>query len=236
MRMKQCITSVIEQYLTQAAQDPENRYHSWDFCRKSFSAEHPNELHSLQLGFYLASWGMYRGSGGLLQKNHTIHQGIVDLFYSAEFANLKCTDDKEIFVSDIPEILMLRNRVASHYSSILFKRADNLVKGISPTDTLLSKVILGIYGCVPAYDEFLINGLKHIGIEQRKFNEAGLKAIFDFYEQHKQEIDNCKQAIQEARNICYPVMKIIDMYLWQVGYDLYLETLKTKKIRTQKLT
>ncbi len=60
---------------------PEGRYASFDYCFNYFQdARERDELHGLadgnglllsclQLGFYLASWGMMRGSSRLLQKS-----------------------------------------------------------------------------------------------------------------------------------------------------------------------
>jgi hypothetical protein len=43
---------------------------------------------ALQLGFYLASWGMYRGSGFLLQHAYTIHLGVIDQLVAPQFSVL----------------------------------------------------------------------------------------------------------------------------------------------------
>src|ERR1035437_1937948 len=60
---------------------PESRYASFDYCYNYFqdardavetdrlADEDRRLLSCLQLGFYLASWGMMRGSGDLLQRS-----------------------------------------------------------------------------------------------------------------------------------------------------------------------
>ncbi|WP_298536796.1 hypothetical protein [uncultured Algibacter sp.] len=54
------------------------RYNSWNHCYKAFgNPKLDNNTLSLNLAFYLASWGMYRGSSGLLQKDYKIHIGVV---------------------------------------------------------------------------------------------------------------------------------------------------------------
>lgn len=45
-------------------------------------------MRPLQLGFYLAGWGMYRGSTFLLQHAYTVHLGAVDCLASPRFARL----------------------------------------------------------------------------------------------------------------------------------------------------
>jgi len=167
---------------------------------------------------------MYRGSGGLLQRNHTIHEGPVDIYYSGKFDNLKCFHGCEVTERQISTIISLRDAISNYYQTILFKRGNNDVKPISATDTLTSKIILGTFGCVPAFDNFFVKGLKVANIKKRKFNEEGLNEIFKFYRDNQDEIEQCALFILEQSGKHYPAMKIIDMYFWQIGYDQYLLT------------
>jgi hypothetical protein len=54
------------------AVDEHHRYRSWEHCyryfrqRRHLRADRDIDHAALQLGFYLASWGMYRGSSFLL--------------------------------------------------------------------------------------------------------------------------------------------------------------------------
>ena len=62
--------------------DENGRYRSWEHCYSHFikARGNPNadyDYLSLQLAFYLASWGMYRGSSFLLQKDYRIHIPVV---------------------------------------------------------------------------------------------------------------------------------------------------------------
>lgn len=221
MIAKQDIIGVIEKYIEIAVADKYNRYHSWDRCRDAFNGILKTSDHALELGFYLASWGMYRGSGGILQRNHLVHQGAVDVFNSGKFEHLKCSAVIEVDRTLIKDVLLLRDAIAGEYSLIYFKRSNQLMKPISTTDTLMSKVMLGTFGCVPAFDDFFVKGLKEHGFNKRKFNTEGLNAIFDFYDQHIAEIKACTELIFAKTGNHYPIMKIIDMYFWQIGYDLW---------------
>ena len=75
---------VAEQCLSPIVEDPANRGRSWDRCYSFFQRYHElsrekqkakKELACLHLGFFLASWGMFRGSGSLMQKEYTILLG-----------------------------------------------------------------------------------------------------------------------------------------------------------------
>lgn len=223
------ITPTIEKYLNGIKTDKFHRYKSWDNCHKSFSVSTQTDIHILELAFYLASWGMYRGSSGLLQKNHFIHKGAVDILFSNEGQKLKCNSMNESAKSNIKDILNLKDKLANHYKSIEFIKGADKPKPISPTDTLLSKILLGTLGCVPAYDRYFIDGLKEKKIKNTTFNETSIYELFDFIDKNKTEIDNVQKLILTQTNQHYPIMKILDMYFWQTGYDKEVREKQEKK-------
>ncbi len=209
----------IKKYLSGITADEFHRYKSWDNCFKAFSAVKQTEIQVLELAFYLASWGMYRGSSGLLQKNHLIHKGAVDLVFSKASQKLKCNQTAEVNRENIIAILELKNDLTVHYSSVYFTKGADEEKKISPTDTLLSKIMLGTLGCVPAYDRYFIDGLKEMQMKHTRFNDASLNELFNFIDINKTEITKAQRLIKTKTQRHYPMMKILDMYFWQIGFD-----------------
>ena len=70
--------------------DENGRYRSWEHCYSRFiKARGSNDVDydylSLQLAFYLASWGMYRGSSFLLQKDYKVHIPVVKELLSEKY-------------------------------------------------------------------------------------------------------------------------------------------------------
>lgn len=65
------ISSIVNKYKFNS--NPEDRYTSFDYCYNYFRTTNDLtqdiEKSCLVLGFYLASWGMFRGSSFLLQRN-----------------------------------------------------------------------------------------------------------------------------------------------------------------------
>jgi hypothetical protein len=220
---------IIPKYLDLMENDPFHRYWSWDLCFKEFSEIKENEKHPLSLAFYLASWGMYRGSGGLLQKNHRVHEKAVKIIYSSKYNLLRCTKNKEVSRSLIPLILDLKDSIGSYYNSLDFIRGG-LTKRLSDTDTLLSKILLGTTGCVPAYDRFFIAGMRISKMKKCWFDGNSLEEIFDFIAENEISIRQSQEIVKEKTNSDYPVMKIIDMYFWQIGYDFETENKKRSNI------
>ena len=223
------IFEIIEKYLSGITSDEFHRYISWDNCFQAFSVSKNSEIQVLELAFYLASWGMYRGSSGLLQKSHLIHKGAVDIVFSKPNQKLKCTQTTEVKRENIKAILELKNQLANHYSSIYFTKGADKPKPISPTDTLLSKILLGTLGCVPAYDRYFIAGLKEMKMQYTGFNEASLNELFKFIDSNKKEIDQSQKFIKAKTQRHYPLMKILDMYFWQIGYDKEVKEKEEKK-------
>ena len=170
---------VIDRYLDAMANDEYHRYWSWDYCFNVFFGNDEEADLSLSLAAYLASWGMYRGSGGLLQKNHRVHKAVVKIIRSDEYNSLRCSEDQEVNSSLVPLILSLKRNVGAYYSSLIFTRGGS-TRYLSDTDTLLSKILLGTVGCVPAYDRFFVAGLRKYNMKHCKFTADSLLEIFDF--------------------------------------------------------
>ena len=65
------IINASQRFYDELKHDPNARYRSWEHCYSNFYHARGKEVIdvdylSLQLAFYLASWGMYRGSSFLI--------------------------------------------------------------------------------------------------------------------------------------------------------------------------
>lgn len=208
-------------FLSEIENDINHRFTSWENCFKTFQETEERELLSLHLAFYLASWGMYRGSSGLLQKNHKIHNNAVDIILDYKY--LQCSHLNEVSKTNINDIINLVTDLEKHYGSMQFQRNTRKLL-INPTITLTTKIIMGTLGCLPAMDRYFIKGVKSKGFYFNTLHQNSLEYLFDFIESDvSQEIINNQTIIKSKRDIYYPKMKIIDMYFWQTGYNLTKE-------------
>jgi hypothetical protein len=121
---------------------------------------------------------------------------------------------------NVNAILEVKNKLIEYYSSIYFIKGKDKPKPISPTDTLLSKIMLGTLGCIPAYDRYFIEGLKEKKMKHTGFNVDSLHELFNFIDDNREEITASQELIKTKIQKHYPLMKILDMYFWQTGYDL----------------
>ncbi len=96
--------------------------------------------------------------------------------------------------------------------SVVRQFCEVLQAGVTATDTLVTKIMLGVYGNVPAFDRYFRKGLA-VGT----VNKRSLKRIAQFYQDHKNEIDAygpiytlgfCTGAPTRRR---YTKAKIVDM-------------------------
>lgn len=76
------LSCLIKEFYKELKADKNGRFRSWEYSYKAFynarREEKPNyDYLSLILSFYLASWGMYRGSSFLLQKDYRIHIPVI---------------------------------------------------------------------------------------------------------------------------------------------------------------
>ncbi len=214
------IIPVLEKYLLKLTNDEFHRYLSWDHCFTAFESKFKTDSHALELAFYLASWGMYRGSSGLLQKNHRVHIAAVDLIFSKPIYNLRCTKDFEVSPENLNTILAAKKTLSDYYSKLPFSKFDSKSNYISTTDTLISKIMLGTLGCVPAYDRYFLSGLSSAGLSHRKFDKKSLNELLAFINKNGEELSFIQKDIWIRTSRHYPMMKLIDMYFWQIGYDL----------------
>jgi len=191
-----------------------NRERSWDHCYKYFKATRSKKLvenidhASLQLGFFLASWGMYRGSSFLLKYSYTVHRCVINLIAESRFDHLWEIDfgTGETDTRFIPCIRELIDGIQQAY------------KPYQPTDTLITKIILGTLGCLPALDQYFINGFRHSGLKYSNLNEKLLKSLIEFCQSNLTELRKEQEISENISGIRYPFMKLIDMYFWQIGY------------------
>ena len=231
----------------------ETRFKSWDWCHNAFlkgRVDYKNSKNedekdkiidylTLHLAFYLASWGMYRGSSILLHKDYKIHIDAVKAILNGNplLWNYMPSEDN---IDEAKQALFSKD-------DGIYRKICDAYGDYTPSDTLVTKILLGTFGCIPAFDRFFIEGIKwynnnatnnnkiknlKYSIKEDDANEA-FKLLTDFVLQNV--IRNNKN-----ENLEYPPMKYLDMYFWQIGYEIslyktYLEIQSDHKTKDKKL-
>lgn len=206
------------EYYNEIEKDPNGRYKSWEYCHSYFVENRKNsnaDMLCLHLAFYLASWGMYRGSSFLLQKDYFVHKPIIEIIMDSKYDKLWNLSAEDLYKdSAIILIFDVKNKIVNAYKC--------QVNCKIATDTLVTKILMGTFGCVPAYDRYFIDGIKSERIAVQKFGANSLKQIAKYYMDNKLEFESIRAKINEY-GVEYPPLKLLDMYFWQIGYDLDAE-------------
>lgn len=216
-------------------EDPNNRFKSWEHCFKVFSAARKANVVdydylSLHLAFYLASFGMYRGSSFLLQKDYKVHIPVVKEILNSKYDTLLSIACSELKKEENLDLLFeLKGWINDHYKKVKNIIPKNANKQ-ETSSTLITKILLGTLGCVPAYDQFLQTGLKSENVAPSRFGKNSIKSLCEYYEKHGEELEALRGSINNT-NVEYTQMKLLDMTFWKIGFEI--EKFK-KKHRMEK--
>jgi len=219
-KMMSDITSKILTFYSELQKDKNHRYKSWEHCYSYFRNSNPDEnIACLHLAFYLASWGMYRGSSFLLWKDYLIHLDVVKKILNnrTKVIDIKF-DDKESISKYINNVFCLIDWIKNYYKNNIHN-VNGKKKEINISDTLVTKILLGTTGCIPAYDRYVISGMREKGIKYSKLTKKQFKSVIEFYKSYKKDFENAQKEINNASSVRYPIMKLVDMYLWQIGFE-----------------
>ena len=178
------------------------------------------EKSALHLAFYLAVWGMFRGSGALGTMNLDFYkellQHVVDEI-PLEFWGLTLDDFDPDSVASFEQARDLLRE--ANYAFTTFN-ADEL----SWTPTLFTKMLLGLWGACPALDRYVRDGI-------RDFNANHHETVGPFtYLVADTLASLCVVARAQGWQLegwtspdgalAYPKGKVIDMAFWQHGWNL----------------
>ena len=197
----------------------DHRYASFDFCYSYFYRVHvlnsgkkeDKEKSCMVLWSYLASWGMLRGSSKLLQKSPAYLLSLID--YIGEIYDDAIKIDVDSYNDENIAKLICMYKNIEHRLEIPNK--------FKPSVTLVTKIMLGVFANVPAYDQYV---KKAFGINT--FNKKSLKVIVEYYNEYNKDgaVDKLAEVQEvlvfpniEGVELTYTKAKIIDMYGFQKG-------------------
>lgn len=196
---------------------------SYDFCYLYFQRNKGKlggknmECSCMHLWSYLASWGMLRGSSALLQCSPAVLKELIKYLDLISTSAIWSADVNTYDSNTKQLIIDVYNKIAS----ILKNNTQNV-----PSVTLVTKIMLGVFGCVPAFDTFFTKTFRVLYDDFRSVRDTELSDIMDFYIKHKAIID--KMAIpvidfgENPTSYHYKKAKLIDMFGFMVGQHIKL--------------
>lgn len=221
------ITDIVQKFLDVSNEEQPSktsRSRSWDYCYNYFQ-DHTEptrdlERSCLQLGYYLASWGMLRGSTYLFTKTNMYHYGKAIHVIEDFNPTMRAIDADSYLKPDAcAEIIRA-------YKAL----QDALVPSGIAHVTLVGKVMLGVWGCVPSFDTYFRQGFWQLANKRgektafNRVNDQSLTLLGEFYSRHRDEVSRLASQYTtlafggEFTNRPLPLAKVIDMYGFQRGY------------------
>ncbi len=219
----------------QIKKDKNSRFKSWEYCYKSFqdaykkkNIEEPDyDYLCLQLSFYLASWGMYRGSSFLLRKDYKVHRPIVELLFMYDSLwKMKIDNNPNQDINTFCEDLFsLIKSMREEYSKIRGIENDSSQEldsqdNIRISNTLISKIILGTIGCIPAYDTYFVSGVRATNKISGTLSSNSLKKLVQYYIDNYKRLEDLRDKFSKISDIKYSQMKVLDSCFWQYGFEI----------------
>lgn len=217
------LISAAQTFYDDARTSENGRSRSWEHCYRVFRDARTDpspdyDYLSLHLAFYLASWGMYRGSCFILQKDYKVHTPIVEEILKPEYDclfGLACADVRN---SDVrAQLKKLYDNIDFYFDPIREKVAGRKrTTAVSPV--LITKILMGTLGCVPAYDRFFQDGVATYKVTTREYSLESVRKLSKFYEAHNDRLEEARRGMR-TEDLVYPLMKLLDMGFWQIGFE-----------------
>lgn len=211
MNIKKSLDKFLEGNGKNKGRKADERYASFDFCYNYFYSfykgnklnalanEQNLQMSCLQIGFYLASWGMMRGSSFLLEKSVRNYKNLI-----TEISKMS----PELWKIDVDMYDEENVRILLNCKQQI---RDALGRENKPSDTLVTKIMLWVFANIPAFDQYFRKSLKVHSV-----NKKSLLKIKEFYLANKDDFDSFRihtfdfLTSKETENI-YTKAKLIDM-------------------------
>lgn len=192
-----------------------DRNASYDLCYLYFQKNHgrlSNDMENacMNLWSYLASWGMLRNSQLLYKSPACLKQLII------YFDQLQPSD----WTMDVPSYPLCKNRILQIYNDM-----ECILHKIIPLQrylcTLITKIMLGVLGCVPAFDRNFTNTFQILYGGFYRLSNNELDNTYAFFRNFQNLFNNKKIFVIDFNgkptNYIYTIAKLIDMFGFIVG-------------------
>ena len=219
------------EFCEQNLKDNTARLRSWDRCylffQELFKEERLTdsllEQAEVELGFYLASFGMLRGSTQLFWKNSLVFGPIIEEFFSYVKTNNIVVDGSPL---DQETIYQLSDLIRKG-----FKENDII---INEERTLFTKILMGVFACTPAFDTYFKKSVREFKKEHKDDSSVQRLGVELFCGNKEKDIETLeawiafvnrpevKKFFKEAspkfhNSKKYPIMRTVDLYFWFLG-------------------
>jgi hypothetical protein len=194
---------------------PNDRLFSWDHCNRFFhglvrnpDAEQIDRM-ALHLAFYLASYGMYRGSTAVLGKDYKF---LIPVVHHLVNENSGAPSNSVEAATNEVQAEAAWGQIFSLKGILL-----NLNIEQKNLDTLATKIVLGTWATAPAFDNSFRNAIKAAGIGAATFSKKNFLRVFSFVHEHRALFQRQVVRFHNAGFTHYPAIRVVDAIVWHLG-------------------
>ncbi len=217
--------------------DPHHRLYSWDHSNTTWRTLLANPAPSaaeldnatLHLAFYLASWGMYRGSSRMLQRDYKVllraSRWLHGTFWNWKSEGIELQDllTTECPASESADLLL--NLAEDLRRILVLAQSDpvNPAHAYEASETLITKILLNVFACIPAFDTEVKKALPTLIPRFNTgpcLNQVKLVALREYMHSNLHILKAGQTTLLHNLGIMYPLTKIFDLYLWKLGPTL----------------
>lgn len=211
---------------------------------------------ALHLFAFLGSWGMLCRGAFLMQKDYKILIPVIKILIKSNYTKLfelnildkmfndkynkSAKSNKEEYVDLILELIEeIRSYFLKNNHCLINTKANiitdteldyhvgiELKKYENVSDTLISKILIVTLACLPAYDNYVVKGMKAEGC-CGKLNKKSIENLFNYCNTNRASLKSISTSVKSTlkkssgyKKLNYSTMKVLDMLFWEYGYDL----------------
>ena len=237
----------VDKFMDIYRKDKNSRYRSHDHVHCVYlKNRHDNspvtlDYVALHLFAFLGSWGMLCRRSFLMLKDYLFLIPVIEILNQPEYdglCDIDLTDanpnlDKSRYIATVIALIgeLKEYFMSQTYYKIEKDKETGIAKHIAFTlgdvhDTVIGKILLATLGCIPAYDRYVVAGMKAEGL-CGILGKRNLSDLVDYSRAHdsilKKIMASVNADVQRESGystLVYPVAKILDMLFWEYGYDI----------------
>lgn len=82
--------------------------------------------------------------------------------------------------------------IAKYYEGIRREAKEEIIAN-DVSETLVTKILMGVLGCCPAYDSYFRSGLSIEKVGTQRFNKKSILELVNFYEDNSEKLEDARK-------------------------------------------
>lgn len=205
-------------------------YRQWEDCRQAFKQARRGKSDIVQgelaqkLAQYLIRFKMKRGNRNPFLATPELLTNVVSCILSSDYDALFDLTPEKILDkwSCVKPLCMVATDLSDELCKVAtaFSDQHRMAPNYQPTMTMITKILMGTYATVPAFDQFLVIPLHAKG--SNTGHNLPVKHIVRMAQYYVDNADRFQEAVESFNDKLseYSPMRLVDMVMWGEGKTL----------------